>query len=135
MTRLPRSKRPGRELQTLAPPLQRFLPGGIIELRPIRHLRCPCCGLVARLERHVSEKTGEVFGIEGGPYPTFAAVQQFGGSPAAGSPGVNRAGVEYNRGRIEWTKDIPCSREELETLRTALQNALESVTEQIGRNT
>lgn len=133
MTRVPRSRREGnKSVETLPVPRERFLPGGGVELRPIRHLRCPCCGLMARLERTVS-KSGEVYGIEGGPYFPAAADQRYGGSPPAGSPGTNRDGFEYDRGRIEWTKDIPVSREELETLRTVLTSALETVEEQLTR--
>lgn len=132
MTRIPRSRRPGRDQQELAVPTRRYLPGGVIELRPIRHLRCPCCGLMARLEATES-KSGERYGIEGGPYFPSAAEQRYGGSPPKGSPEVNRNDKEYNRGRIQWTKDIPISNEELETLKTVLASALETVEEQLGR--
>lgn len=132
MTKLPRSKRPGREMPELELPARRFLPGGVIELRPIRHLRCPCCGLMARLEATES-KSGERYGIEGGPYFPSAAEQRYGGSPAKGSPEINRNDQEYNRGHIEWTKYIPISHEELETLKTVLASALETVEEQLRR--
>jgi hypothetical protein len=71
--------------------------------------------------------------IVGGPYHPIARDQRYGGSPPKGSPETNRRGFQYSRGRIEWTEAMPCNREELDTLKVVLENALESVTEIIGR--
>ncbi len=113
-------------------PSRRYLPGGAIEFRVIRHLRCPACGLRARLARTVS-KSGEVYGFEGGPYSVWAYDQTYGGSPPAGQPGTNRHGREHTKGKIDWAGPMPPSREELETLRASLTSAIESIDEALSQ--
>ena len=125
MPRLPRKR---RGLQAAAPPP----PTKKTRARPVSSMtqgydfvRCILCGVMAHRDRFVTPKTGDVVGIDSGPYEPIARRQEFGGRRP-------REEGEAPRGAMSWSGISSADHETLVLLRERTQAALEMLNSMLG---
>ncbi len=83
----------------------------------VRHVRCPTCGLMARVEH--DENRPQLPSLDKGPYTPYARLQRFGGSVS--SPTGNRRDTA---GVMIWEAPEPTTGEEIEDLARNLRAGL-----------
>jgi hypothetical protein len=90
------------------------------------HIKCPCCGLMARIEpdtKRRKENRNRIPSLKEGPYhPTFL-MQKYGGSVEALTLGQK----EKRRGNMVWEDRRELNEEEQELLLRNLRGALEEL--------
>lgn len=111
------------EVALLLPP-----PPAASTLTQTRHIRCPCCGLQARVEPDPPPLSRALPNLREGPYMPEARMVTWGGSRPKDMPG------QRVRANVDWPTPEPCTPEELQMLSEKLQGALaivESISQEI----
>lgn len=122
---MPRQKRSERSVVLAAPAVSRIevTPGEYFET--VNHIKCPCCGLMARVEpdeKRRPESRKRIPSLKEGPYHPVFRTQAYGGSLQKNEPGDKR---ERRIGRMLWEDPREISAEERELLIRNLRQALE----------
>ncbi|MFA5401335.1 MAG: hypothetical protein WC359_12880 [Dehalococcoidia bacterium] len=118
-------KRAERERTQVAPvaPERVVMPAGEFS-QYTDHLRCPCCGLMARIEpdaKRRPESKSRIPSLKEGPYESFFRRQEYGGSVETKTIGKH----ERRKGHMVWRERRALTTEERALLIRNLHGALD----------
>lgn len=125
---MPRIPRKLRGAQPAAPPppsrKAREIAAGRMT-QSFQFVRCVLCGVMAHRDRFVTPKTGDIVGIDAGPYEPVTRSQEFGGRRP-------REEGQKPQGAMAWSKTEPPDRDTLLLVREKLTAGLQMVDSMLG---